>query len=480
MLDTEFFLGPIVAPLLIVISTVLFYWYSTQNFDYWKKRNIPYVKPIPFVGSVVENLTKVFSSHWRQDSGQHVVCLNGGLERIRTILPTFTTRKIKDIFKECADTLVQNFKNASKDGKSVELKTIYGAFTMDVIASSAFSTKIDSHNDPENQFVKTAQNVFRINFSWRFLLFFLFPNLVKWIGLSIFSPKATYFFRDVTLQIMEERRKTGQTRNDFLQLLMDTAKEVSEDPKSEFHQKESDETSAVYGDVDINHQVFKSVTKKNLSLDELVAQCVIFFLAGYDTTASTLSFVSYLLALHPEIQEKVHEELVEAVTQTNGKLTYEALQNMKYMDNVISETLRLFPPAVRLERKAVGDYKLADTGITIPKGMIVTIPSYAMHRDPELFPDPERFDPDRFTPEERAKRDQYSYLPFGAGPRNCVGMRFALMEIKVCLACVVANFKIKRCPETKVPLKFLVGAGLLQPIDVTVALERRDDNPIVK
>ncbi|GFT90518.1 cytochrome P450 3A4, partial [Nephila pilipes] len=163
-----------------------------------------------------------------------------------------------------------------------------------------------------------------------------------------------------------------------------------------------------------------------------------------------------------------------------GKLTYEALQNMKYMDNVISETLRLFPPAVRLERKAVGDYKLADTGITIPKGMIVTIPSYAMHRDPELFPEPERFDPDRFTPEERAKRDQYSYLPFGAGPRNCVGMRFALMEIKVCLACVVANFKIKRCPETKVPLKFLVGAGLLQPIDVTVALERRDDNPIVK
>ncbi|GFQ99655.1 cytochrome P450 3A4 [Trichonephila clavata] len=384
------------------------------------------------------------------------------------------------IFKECADTCIQNLKNTSKNGAPVELKSIYGAFSMDVIASSAFSTKIDSHNDPKNQFVMTARKVFRINFSWRFLMFFLFPNLVKWLGISIFPPKATNFFKDVTLKIIEERRRTGQTRNDFLQLLMDTAKEVSEDPKSELDLKETDDTAAVYGDVNTNHQVFKSVTKKNLSLDELVAQCVIFFLAGYDTTASTLSFASYLLALNPECQEKLHNEIVEAVNNSNGVLTYEAIQNMKYLDNVISETLRLLPPAVRLERQAVADYKLGDTNITIPKGMIVTIPAYAMHRDPNFFPDPEKFDPDRFTPEERVKRDPYAYLPFGAGPRNCVGMRFALMEVKVCLANVVANFKINRCSKTTVPLEFLVGAGLLQPKEVTVSMEPRDDNPILK
>ncbi|GFR32637.1 cytochrome P450 3A4 [Trichonephila clavata] len=129
---------------------------------------------------------------------------------------------------------------------------------------------------------------------------------------------------------------------------------------------------------------------------------------------------------------------------------------------------------------AVADYKLGDTGIIIPKGMLVTIPAYAMQRDPELFPDPEKFVPDRFTPEERTKRDPYVYLPFGAGPRNCVAMRFALMEIKVCLALVIANFKINRCPQTKVPLEYFVGSGILQPLDVIVTLERRKDNPIIK
>ncbi|GFQ91084.1 cytochrome P450 3A8, partial [Trichonephila clavata] len=307
----------------------------------------------------------------------------------------------------------------------------------------------------------------------------LFPKLVQLLRISIFPPKAIHFFRDVTLQIIEERKRTGETRNDFLQLLIDTAKEVSDDPKSEFNEKESDGITSVYGEVSTNHQVFRGVTKKHLSKDELVAQCVIFFLAGYDSTASTLAFATYMLALNQDIQEKVHEEVIVALKSSKGKLTYEALQNIKYLDNIISETLRLFPPGVRLERRAVTDYKLGETGITIPKGMIVTVPAYAMHRDPELFPDPEKFDPDRFTPEERAKRDPYAYMPFGAGPRNCIGMRFAIMEIKVCLIYVIANFKINRCIKTKVPLEYMIATGFLQPKDITLALERRKDNPLV-
>ncbi|GIY32256.1 cytochrome P450 3A21 [Caerostris darwini] len=529
MLGLEIFYGPILVTFLVGIVSVLFYWYSTKNFDFWKKKNVPFVKPYPFVGSVVQNLRRplhdtelqryqelgkiyghfegtrpllsvaepallrdilvkdfhIFPNRRSFVTGDPItdkmmsVVQGEDWKRIRTIVtPTFSTGKIKrmlSIFKDCARTLVQNFQS----GVPIEVKRIYGAFTMDVIASSAFSTKIDSHNDPDNKFVLTARSVFRVDFSWRFIMFALFPNLVKALRISIFKPSATNFFRDVTLQIIEERKKTGQKRNDFLQLLMDTAKELSEDEKSELNEKEVEDQS-VYGEVSTEHQVFKSVSKKNLSLDELVAQCVIFFLAGYDTTASTLSFATYQLALNPEVQEKVYKEIVDALKETNGELTYEALQSMKYLDNVISETLRLFPPAIRSERQAEDDYELGDTGITIPKGTIVTIPIYAIHRDPQRFPDPKRFYPERFSGEEKANRDQYSYMPFGVGPRNCVGMRFALTEIKVCLAHVIANFKINKCSETKVPLEFFIGQGLLQPKEIIVSMEPRKDNPLLK
>ncbi|XP_035215013.1 cytochrome P450 3A19-like [Stegodyphus dumicola] len=242
-------------------------------------------------------------------------------------------------------------------------------------------------------------------------------------------------------------------------------------------EKEKEDIAENYGEVD-QHHVFKEIySNKSLSHDELVAQCVIFFLAGYETTASTLSFITYALALNQDVQDKLREEVDEAIKANNGELTYDAIQSMKYLDNVISETLRLYSPAIRTERYAEADYKLGDTGITIPKGMVITIPIYAIHRDPKYYPDPEKFNPDRFSPEERAKRDQYTYLPFGHGPRNCMGMRFALMEIKICLAEVVRNFKIKRCPQTKVPLEFLIGngQGLLQPKEIVVQFEIRKD-----
>ncbi|KAF8797082.1 Cytochrome P450 3A13 like protein [Argiope bruennichi] len=234
---------------------------------------------------------------------------------------------------------------------------------------------------------------------------------------------------------------------------MDTAKELSEDPNSEFKEKDNEDI-AVYGGVSADHQVFKNVSKKHLSVTEVIAQCITFFFAGYESVSTALSMATYMLALHPDVQEKVHADLVKIVEENNMES-----RDAKYW-KIISETLRLFPPILRTERQAVSDYKLGDTGITLPKGTVITVPIYAMHRDPEFFPDPEKFDPDRFSPEERSKRDPYAYLPFGAGPRNCVAMRFALVEIKVCLAYVILHFKIKRCPETKVPMEYFRGVGL--------------------
>ncbi|CAL1280345.1 unnamed protein product [Larinioides sclopetarius] len=474
---------------------------SSKSYDLWEKKGVPYVKPKPFFGSVLDKFGKPFHEneveryktygrlygnfegsgvllsvadpdHLRNilvkdfqffinrrglKTGDNITenmlqLLEGeDWKRVRTIItPTFTTGKIKrmmSIFTSCSKVLVENFRKFAEKGEPVDTKKIYGAFTMDIIASAAFSTKLDSHNDPSNEFVKVASEVFHTNVNMRFIFYLLLPRVMKFFKVPIFPPKGVKFFSDVTMRIIRERRRTGQTRNDFLQLLMDAADETKADDKNV---EKSDEMLQNY-ETDVNDQVFKNYKpKKALTNDELVAQCVIFFLAGFETTASTLAFASYHLALNPDIQEKLVEELDEAVRRGNGELTYESIQSMKYLDNVISETLRINSPAVRLERIAGEDYKLGDTGIVIPKGTTVTVPIYAMHRDPEFFPDPEKFDPDRFSPEERAKRNPYTFMPFGAGPRNCVGMRFALVEAKVCLAHVLSHFQIKRCSKTKV------------------------------
>ncbi|KAF8763144.1 Cytochrome P450 3A21 like protein [Argiope bruennichi] len=484
-----------------IISLFCLYWYSIKDFDYWKKRGIPYVKPVlPFIVAntvslswnkyisllfkemsaiemdssvedmILEMLLRDTESFSQFDGARPVLVIadlklvrevlvkefpsfinrrvssfkNGDSivdamlfvlhgdewKRVRNILtPAFTTGKIKrmiDIIKECGQTATENFRTTAKSGKPFQAKLIYGAFAMDVIAMCFF------------------------------------------------------FKRENDSPIWEKRKEKGkQTRNDFLQLLMATLKEDTEELKVDKGIEENSITSN-YGHDESTYQTPKFGSNKNLSLNAAVAQSISFFTAGFDTVASTLSFATYLLAVNPEIQERMYEEVHQVLEKTEGELTYEAIQEMKYLDNVLSETLRLYPVIPRLERMTETDCKLGDTGITVPKGMAIVIPSYALHKDPKLFPDPEKFDPDRFLPEERAKRDPYAYLPFGDGPRHCIGMRFALIEVKTCLVYVIANFKILRCPETKVPLEFCLGPGLLIPKDIILKFEERTDKISLK
>ncbi|XP_015905340.2 cytochrome P450 3A8 [Parasteatoda tepidariorum] len=498
-----------------IFTLLLALWYSMRKQSYWKQRKIPYVKPIPFIGSLYENmitpimeleLKRHFAlgsvyGHYEANrplisiadpqllrdifvkdfvhfvnrrpfksgdkiSDKMISILEGDeWKKVRSIIsPTFSTGKLKrvmSIFKDCSKTLIQNFRIAALKNEPVNAKRFFGAFTMDVIASSAFSTKIDSHNDPENEFVQAARRAFTPKFNWRLILFLISPKILKLLNISLADPSVNGFFSNVTTQIIEQRKRTKQKRNDFLQLLIDAAEE------------ENDDMGPNYQNVFTNDDSHKSLT-----MNEVIAQCIIFFLAGYDTTASALSFSSYLLAIHQEVQEKARQEIIYFL-DNDGVLTYESLNKMKYLDNIISETLRIYPPAVRTERKVESEYELGDTGIILEKDMIVTVPIYALHHDPKYFPDPEKFDPDRFSPEERKKRDSYSYLPFGHGPRNCIGMRFALMEIKVCLVYIISSFNINTCHHTKIPIQFRPNAfGLLQPQEIFLSFELRDDSPL--
>ncbi|CAG2174194.1 unnamed protein product [Oppiella nova] len=158
---------------------------------------------------------------------------------------------------------------------------------------------------------------------------------------------------------------------------------------------------------------------------------------------------------------------------TNGEIDYDLLSKLSYLDAVVSETLRLHAPSIRVARIASQDYKLGDTGITIKKGQAVSIPTYAIAHLEEFYPNPESFIPERFLPENKPKLVPYTYLPFGGGPRSCVGMRFGLMEAKLGLAHVIRRYQFLKCANTDIPVSLIRNEFLHTPKRVIVGIHKR-------
>ncbi|CAG2176887.1 unnamed protein product, partial [Oppiella nova] len=209
-----------------------------------------------------------------------------------------------------------------------------------------------------------------------------------------------------------------------------------------------------HSDVDADEST-ESLSKKDgqLTPDELTAQGIAFFIAGYDTTSAALTHAIYYLSQHKLHQQKLYEEL-----KTCDEFTYEKLGHLKYLNAIISETLRLAPSLTRVQREALQDYKLGNTGITVPKGTSIEILPYALHRDPKYWPNPNDFIPDRFL---EPTHHPYAYLPFGAGPRVCIGQRFALQEMRMCLAKLIHAYDFTLAQKSN--LDYYNGSVLMSP-----------------
>ncbi|XP_065172835.1 probable cytochrome P450 6a13, partial [Atheta coriaria] len=187
----------------------------------------------------------------------------------------------------------------------------------------------------------------------------------------------------------------------------------------------------------------------------MTAQVMVFFMAGFDTISTTLSFCCYELALNPVIQEKLHQEIVNTQCRNNNKLNYDIIKHMTYLDMVISESLRKWPPALLVGRCCTQAHKippLRDNEVEVHLNAVL-ISVFGIHRDDQIYPDPDCFDPERFTEVNKKSRCPYSYLPFGLGPRNCIAARFALMEMKTMLVQLLINFEIVTTDKTQIPLK---------------------------
>jgi cytochrome P450 family 3 subfamily A len=173
--------------------------------------------------------------------------------------------------------------------------------------------------------------------------------------------------------------------------------------------------------------------------------------------------------VHNDVQEKVVDEIT-IMTSNASKVDNETLQELSYLQCVIDESLRLYSPTLRVER--VCSKEAVINGLHIPVKTTIVIPIQAIHLDPDLWPDPLTFNPKRFTTEERAKRDPYSWQPFGMGPRSCVGVRLALMQMKMALVHILRAFKVSTSPATVQPIQRHKVTGA--PQDVFLKFEPRD------
>ncbi|XP_050449062.1 cytochrome P450 4C1-like isoform X2 [Cataglyphis hispanica] len=178
-----------------------------------------------------------------------------------------------------------------------------------------------------------------------------------------------------------------------------------------------------------------------LTDDELREQIDTFMFAGHDTTAVAITWTLFLLGNNLEHQEKVHEELEDVFKDSKTPASVKELLQLKYLDRVIKETLRIFPSVPLISRQLKENVKIGD--YMLPKDTIVVLGISLMHRNPEVWSDPKKFDPDRFLPDNLKYRNPYAYVPFSAGPRNCIGQRFALLEEKAILTAILRKWRVK-------------------------------------
>ncbi|XP_066257183.1 probable cytochrome P450 6a14 [Euwallacea similis] len=353
------------------------------------------------------------------------------------LTPTFTCGKLKlmfEILKIIGDKLEKKMDNLYLHKEPLNVKEVAACFSTDVIASCLFGVESNTLNEPSNDFRKYGKKVFETGFFWELLQMFVNWNMLNFFGYSWLSKDVNKFFIKLVKDIIQYREQNSIIRNDFLHLLLELRKIENIKRSSSF------------------------------TLNDITANVFLMYVAGFETTSSTISFLMYELAIHQDIQEKVRKEILKVLAEVpDGHLTYDHLQKMNYCDKVIQETLRRHSVASHIPRLCTTDYKIPDSNVIIQKGTNVLIPSWSIHNDTEFFPNPEQFDPENFSEESKAARPKLTFLAFGKGPRQCFGMRFAYLELKLTLVKYLKNYKYSLNEKTPKEIEYHANPITIEP-----------------
>ncbi|KAL1497095.1 hypothetical protein ABEB36_008108 [Hypothenemus hampei] len=353
--------------------------------------------------------------------------------------PMFTSAKMRYIFdcvNKCSLMLEELCNKAASSKDYFNLRLFIDKFTMDNIGVVVFGLEFNCLLTENTKFREIADKARRPDFSGRFqrLASRIAPGLSKILRIQTVDKGTIHFLSEMVRNNVETRRKSNIRRNDVTQLFMDL--------------QENNESN------------------KKFTMNELIGNSIGFFLAGFDTSSKTMQFTLLELARNQALQDKIRQHIQSVLKKYDGELTYEGLQEMTFLRQAVDETLRLYPPVLTISRIATEDCKLEGTDFVVEKGTTIVVPVIGLHRDPDLFPNPEKYDPERFSVENKSNIKPNSYLPFGDGPRNCIGKRFGLMQVQIGLVKILNSFRIEVNPNMKYPLEIGKSQFLLETKDI--------------
>ncbi|XP_059225706.1 cytochrome P450 6a22 [Stomoxys calcitrans] len=331
--------------------------------------------------------------------------------------PSFSPAKLRSMFptlSKVGEQLVTVLREeCGVHGKSIEIYDLCSRFTTDIIGNVAFGMECNSLSEPNTEFRQQGDRAF-YNLLHPFVDMFgaKYPQILRLLNVKAFGKESNEFFKRVFKENLEYREKNNIRRQDFMDLLIDL--------KNEHHNNK----------------------ELPMTLELLVGQTFAFFIGGFETSSSTMAYALYEMAKNGN----------------NQTFTYECLKGMRYLKTIIQETLRKYPvaPAIpRVCRRTCTLKTSQHSSLTLQEGTTVIIPIYGIQHNSQLYPEPEKFAPERFAnDEENAKRDPCSFLAFGAGPKICIGEQFGRLQMTLGLAIMLSEFKFSVCSNTPEELHF--------------------------